>query len=111
MHFQRSLDALLEKILQLSPGEGFFKFSGKGLAYERTIGAAAWPKTGFHLIALDLFLHALEEALLAGAHMLQGHRPCPATVSLFLNAFLTRFLTKKGTRETACFASSVQSTI
>jgi len=61
--------------------------------------------------SLDLLLHVLEKALLAVANMLHGHAFRTTPQGLFLNAFLTRVLTKKGTRETACLASSVQSTM
>jgi hypothetical protein len=96
VHFQRTVNTLPEKIFELSSGEGFFKFRGKRLATDRTIGATARPKTGFYLIALDLILHVFEIALLARAHMLQSHFFCAATIGLFFHALLDALPHKEG---------------
>jgi hypothetical protein len=96
MRFQGPLDALLEKILELSPGEGFFKLRGKRLKNHRPIGTAARPETGFRLITLDLILHVLEKALLAGPHMLQSHGFFATALSLFLNALFDALPHEKG---------------
>jgi hypothetical protein len=110
VHFEWALYALLEKIFELSPGKSFFEFCGKRLANDRTIGTAARPETGFHLIALDLVLHVLEKVPLAGAHMLHSHFFRAAVPGLFFHALLDTLPHEKGDPGDGllCFVSPIQ---
>jgi hypothetical protein len=112
VHFQRALNALLEKILELSAGEGFSQCRGERLANDRTIGAAARSEAGFHLIALDLILHVFEKAPLAGAHMLHSHFLRATTADLFFNALFDALPHEKGNAGDGllCFVSPIHNT-
>jgi hypothetical protein len=70
MNLEMPLNALSEKIFELSPGKRLFKFCGKRPANDRTVWTAARAEARFDLIALNLCLHGLEKALLADADML-----------------------------------------
>ena len=96
VHFEGPLNPPLEKILQLSAGEGFFQIRGERLANNGTIGATARAETRFDLISFDLLLHVLEETLLTGTHMLQGHRFCAAAAGLLLHALPDALSHEKG---------------
>jgi hypothetical protein len=72
MHFERSANTFLEKILQGPGRQLLLNPSGDDVIRAGPIGASRRPKAGLYLVPADFILHPVEEPLLTGPNMGDG---------------------------------------